>query len=210
METFERISAIAAPLMQANIDTDQIIPTPYLLRTSEDGLSEGLFANWRKRADNTLNPEFILNHAPWSAAQILLAERNFGCGSSREAAPRALRQAGFRAVIAPSFGEIFFSNCFRNGILPVRLPIGQVQMLAEQMQAADGDAQVAIDLHAQTIIAPAGQTFDFETPPRLRMMLLNGQDEIDLTLQRRAQIDAHRDNDRARRPWAYEPQAGQR
>ncbi|WP_345816880.1 3-isopropylmalate dehydratase small subunit (plasmid) [Paraburkholderia sp. PREW-6R] len=207
MEAFTRISAIAAPLMQINIDTDQIIPTPYLLRTSEAGLSEGLFANWRKQADGSPDPGFILNRAPWSNAHILLAGRNFGCGSSREAAPRALRQAGFRVVIAPSFGEIFFSNCFRNGLLPVRLPEDAVRDLAQQMQDAHGHAQIAVDLDAQTVRAPDGQSFGFETPPALRTMLLNGIDEIDVTLQRREKIDAYRSSDRRRRPWAYDPRS---
>jgi 3-isopropylmalate/(R)-2-methylmalate dehydratase small subunit len=197
MESFTRITAIAAPLPQANVDTDQIIPTRFLARTSEEGLGEGLFAEWRLHADGTPNMEFILNQPPWDRAQILVAGPNFGCGSSREAAPRALRQRGFRAVIAPSFGDIFFNNCFRNGIVPVRLPRSVVDRLL------DG-GELSVDLEAGCVeVTATGETYGFETPPRLRRMLLEGLDEISLTETMAEDIRAFRDLDRRTRPWAY-------
>src|SRR6185369_2311556 len=129
----------AAPLMRNNVDTDQIIPTRFLARPSEEGLGDGLFAEWRVNPDGTPNTEFILNREPWTRAEILVAGPNFGCGSSREAAPRALRQRGFRAVVAPSFGDIFFNNCFRSGIVPVRLPLADVERLAAFLRAHQGE-----------------------------------------------------------------------
>ena len=203
MEQFVRIEAIAAPMMRINIDTDQIIPARFLVRTSDDGIGEGLFADWRRRPDGSPDPGFVLNRPPYDHAAILIAGRNFGCGSSREGAPKALRDRGFRAVIAPSFGGIFFGNSFRNGLLPVELPIEQVRVLAAQMEAARGQAEVEVDLEAQTVTAPDGTRFAFESPPVLRQMLLQGVDEIGLTLSRAAQIDAWRERDRQRRPWAY-------
>ncbi len=154
------------------------------------------------------NPEFILNREPWSRGTILLADRNFGCGSSREPAPKALRGFGFRAVIAPSFGGIFFNNSFRNGLLPVELPIEQIRALAEQMESAGGHAQVEVALDAQTVTAPDGAVFGFRTPPALRRMLLEGLDEVGMTLARGADIASFRERDRERRPWVYRPGAG--
>lgn len=207
MEAFESITSIAAPLMRVDVDTDQIIPTPYLVRTSEEGLGEGLFANWRRGPDGLPDPDFILNREPWSGASILLAGRNFGCGSSREAAPRALRQAGFRAVIAPSFGEIFFGNCFRNGLLPVPLADADVRALA-RLALGQPVPALTVDLRACAVSAPDGTRFEFQTPSALRRMLLEGLDEVDLTLQLRERIDAFRGKDRLRRPWAYAPRPG--
>jgi 3-isopropylmalate/(R)-2-methylmalate dehydratase small subunit len=205
VESFTRLAGIAAPLLRANIDTDQIIPARYLLRTDAEGLADGLFAGWRYRADGTPDPAFILNRAPWTAATILLAERNFGCGSSREFAPKALRQWGIRAVIAPSFGGIFFGNCFRNGILPVELPVEAVRRIAGAVEAAPTDARVGVDLEAEIVTAPDGEAIAFRAPPLLRRMLLDGLDEIALTLARQEEIEAYRARDRARRPWAYHP-----
>jgi 3-isopropylmalate/(R)-2-methylmalate dehydratase small subunit len=207
MESFDTLTAIAVPLMRINIDTDQIIPTRFLLRTTTAGLDAGLFADWRLLPDGSPNADFILNREPWRHAKIMLADRNFGCGSSREEAPRALRQAGFRVVIAPSFGEIFFGNCFRNGLLPVTLDIDALMLIAEQLEASGGHAQVAVDLAAGQVTAPGGQTFSFSTPALLRQMLLDGLDEIDLTAQLAGEIAAFRSKDAQRRPWAY-PRAG--
>lgn len=203
MEQFVRITAIAAPMMQINIDTDQIIPARFLVRTSNKGLHEGLFADWRLR-DGKPNSTFILNREPWTKAEIILADRNFGCGSSREAAPTALRQAGFRAVIAPSFGGIFYNNCFRNGLLPVELPIEDVRRIAELVETSQGKAHVSVDLEAETVSLPDGQRFAFRTPPALKRMLIEGLDEIALTLSRSPEIVGFRDRDRQRRPWVYE------
>ena len=204
MEIFESISGIAAPMMQINIDTDQIIPARYLGGTDAKGYGAHLFANARFLPDGSANPAFILNQEPYCNAQVLLADRNFGCGSSRERAPKALREFGFRAVIAPSFGGIFFNNCFRNGLLPVTLPIEQVRQLADAVLQSQGRAEVAVDLHRQTVtLAQAGLAFAFAAPETLRQMLLQGVDEIDMTLARRTQIDVWRAQDRLRRPWAY-------
>jgi len=203
MESFVRVRGIAVPMLRINIDTDQITPGRELIRVHREGYAASLFSNLRYIGDRTPNPEFILNREPWSRGTILLADRNFGCGSSRESAPKALRGFGFRAVIAPSFGGIFFNNSFRNGLLPVELPIEQVRALAEQMEAAGGRAEVEVDLDAQTVTAPDGTRFSFESPQVLREMLLRGVDEIDVTLARSAEIDAYRERDRSRRPWAY-------
>jgi 3-isopropylmalate/(R)-2-methylmalate dehydratase small subunit len=208
MEPLVRVRGIAVPLLQINIDTDQIIPGPEIMRSTDESYARwgtGLFANQRylDLATHAPNPDFILNREPWSRGTILLADRNFGCGSSREPAPKALRGFGFRVVIAPSFGGIFFGNSFRNGLLPVELPIEQVRVLAGQMETAGGHAEVEVDLEAQVVTAPDGARFAFESPPVLRQMLLRGVDEIDLTLSRAVQIDAWRERDRQRRPWAY-------
>jgi 3-isopropylmalate/(R)-2-methylmalate dehydratase small subunit len=204
MEKFSRIQGYAAPLMQINIDTDQIIPSRFLPRThTPNGLGEGLFAEWRTRPDGTPNPDFILNRAPWDQATILVAGRNFGCGSSREGAPKALRQCGFRVVIAPSFGDIFYGNCFRNGIVPVALPESIVQAMAETAMSHGADAQIDVDLDQNTVKTADGQVLGFQSPARLRAMLLGGLDEIDLTLTMRADIDAYRGKDTPARPWVY-------
>ena len=203
MESFTRVTGIAAPILRINIDTDQITPGKELVRVHTEGYAPSLFAYWRYIGEREPNPDFILNREPWKNAKILLADRNFGCGSSRESAPKALRQWGFRAVIAPSFGGIFFNNCFRNGLLPVELPIEQIREIAGQMEAAQGQAQVTVDLEAETVTAPEGQVFSFKAPAVLRDMLLRGVDEIDLTLSRVGEIAAFRAKDQARRPWAY-------
>ena len=208
MEKFAKITGIAVPMLQANIDTDQIIPVPEMTRSSEETHERwgaGLFAYWRYSSERTPNPAFILNQEPWKRGVILLADRNFGCGSSREPAPRALRGFGFRAVIAPSFASILYGNSFRNGLLPVELPIEQVRELARQMEQAHGHAEVTVDLEKQQAVAPDGQMFKFRTPEALRKMLLNGVDEIDQTLQSIETIKAFWRNDADKRPWVYTP-----
>jgi len=203
VESFTKVSGIAVPFMRINIDTDQITPGKELVRMRTEGYADSLFASWRYIGDRDPNPAFILNREPWSQATILLADRNFGCGSSRESAPKALREYGFRAVIAPSFGGIFFGNSFRNGLLPVELPIEQVRVLARQMEEAQGNARVTVDLEAETVTAPGGEVFTFTAPPVLRQMLLKGVDEVSLTLERASEIAAWRSADQVRRPWAY-------
>jgi 3-isopropylmalate/(R)-2-methylmalate dehydratase small subunit len=204
MESFQRVTGIAAAMLVINIDTDQIIPARYMGGPDATGYGKMLFANQRFLGDDrTPDPAFILNRAPYDQAQILLADRNFGCGSSRERAPKALREFGFRALIAPSFGGIFFNNCFRNGILPVELPIEAVRQIADEVEKSDGQAQVTVDLDAGEVRSASGHRFRFHTPPALRTMLLRGLDEIDMTLSARAEINAFRSRDRARRPWAY-------
>jgi 3-isopropylmalate/(R)-2-methylmalate dehydratase small subunit len=203
MESFQRVTGIAAPLMRANVDTDQIIPALFLGGTDAKGYGKHLFHHWRYQDDGTPNPEFLLNQPPYDKAEVLLADRNFGCGSSRERAPKALREFGFRAVVAPSFGGIFFNNCYRNGIVPVELPIEAVREIAREVEAGAGEGKVTVDLEAQVVTSPSGRRHAFAAPGTLRDMLLQGVDEIELTLARRGEIEAFRSRDRARRPWAY-------
>lgn len=205
MEQLVRLEAVAAPLLRINIDTDQIIPAKHLVRTSYRGIGEGLFSDWRLRADGTPDPDFILNREPWTKSQILLADANFGCGSSREGAPKALRDWGIRAVIAPSFSGIFFGNSFRNGLLPVELPIEQLRTIAREVEASSGYGMVAVDLEKETVTSPEGRVFSFTTPAHLRRMLLEGLDEVGLTLTMSDDIERFRAADRAKRPWAYQP-----
>jgi 3-isopropylmalate/(R)-2-methylmalate dehydratase small subunit len=203
MESFRSVTGIAAPILRINIDTDQIIPTLFLGGTDAKGYGEHLFHHWRYLPDGQPNPEFILNQPPYDRAEVLLADRNFGCGSSRERAPKALREFGFRAVIAPSFGGIFFNNCYRNGIVPVELPIENVRAIAAEVEAAAGDARVTVDLETQTVSSPGGHRYRFTAPETLRQMLLQGVDEIELTLSKRGELETFRERDRQRRPWAY-------
>jgi 3-isopropylmalate/(R)-2-methylmalate dehydratase small subunit len=203
MEALRKVTGVAAPMLRINIDTDQIIPALFLGGTDAKGYGVHLFNGARYLADGQPNPEFILNQPPYDRAQILLADRNFGCGSSRERAPKALREFGFRAVIAPSYGGIFFNNCFRNGIVPVELPIEQVRSIAAEVEASHGAGQVTVDLEQQVVLAPSGASNRFTAPEILRQMLLKGVDEIELTLSRSAEIESFRSRDRARRSWAY-------
>jgi 3-isopropylmalate/(R)-2-methylmalate dehydratase small subunit len=203
MESFVKVSGIGVPMMRINIDTDQLAPGKELIRMHKEGYAPSLFANLRYIDDRTPNPDFILNQEPWSKGVFLLADRNFGCGSSRESAPKALREYGFRAVIAPSFAGIFYSNSFRNGLLPVELPIEQVKELARQMEDAKGHAEITVDLRAEAVTAPDGTLFSFRSPRVLRQMLLEGLDEIGVTLSRSAEIEAYRAKDRVTRPWVY-------
>ncbi|MEO5692708.1 MAG: 3-isopropylmalate dehydratase small subunit [Usitatibacter sp.] len=203
MEALKQVTGIAAPMMRINIDTDQIIPALFLGGTDAKGYGKNLFHGSRYLVDGSNNPEFILNQAPYTKAQVLLADRNFGCGSSRERAPKALREFGFRAIVAPSFGGIFFNNCYRNGIVPVELPIECVREIVAEVEASKGEGQVTVDLEAQTVKSPSGKTYPFTAPATLRQMLLNGVDEISLTLAKMTEIDAFRSKDRAARPWAY-------
>ena len=203
MEKLTIVEGIAAPILRINIDTDQITPGKELVRMRTEGPAPSLFAYWRYIGDREPNPEFLLNREPWNKAQILLADRNFGCGSSRESAPQALRAWGFRAVIAPSFGGIFYNNSFRNGLLPIEMPIEQIRMIATQMEAAQGNAKVVVDLEDQTVTAPDGTKTSFRVPGVLREMLLLGADEIDVTLRRGDTTEAFRARDRIKRPWAY-------
>ena len=204
MESFRSISAVAAPLMRINIDTDQIIPGRFLIAQTKDHLAASLFANWRYKGDDkTQDPAFVLNREPYRKAQVLIVDRNFGCGSSRETAPMALRAWGIRAVIAPLFGGIFYNNCFRNGIVPVVLPAEVVHALAAEVEASQGARRITVDLEKQTVQLADGQTHSFTVAERPRQMLLKGQDEIDLTLGALPAIEAFRAEDRRKRPWAY-------
>ncbi len=203
MESFIKITGIAAPMMRINIDTDQIIPALFLGGTDAKGYGANLFHGSRFLPDLSPNPDFILNKAPYDQAEILLADRNFGCGSSRERAPKALREFGFRAILAPSYGGIFFNNCYRNGLIPVELPIEDIKLIAQEVEDTAGQGRVTVDLESQRVTSPSGKQFSFEAPETLRQMLLLGMDEIAQTLTYIDQIQSYRHNDRLRRPWAY-------
>ena len=204
MEAFTRVEGLAAPLMRENIDTDIIIPSRDITSPARDGFGPKLFAPWRydgpggaERAD------FVLNQEPWRAAVILIAGANFGCGSSREMAVWALRQFGFRCVIAPSFGAIFAGNCIKNGVLPVVLPAERVAALAAAAAHASTPLILTVDLHRCQVQQPGGPRDRFDIGLRDRDMLLAGLDEIDLTWQRRAEIYAFEAADRLQRPWVW-------
>jgi 3-isopropylmalate/(R)-2-methylmalate dehydratase small subunit len=200
-EPIRQITSVAVPLMRDNVDTDQIIPSREMRTVSRVGLADGLFAGWRYVDAESRAPDgdFILNAPAYKDACILLAGANFGCGSSREHAVWALKEYGFRAIIAESFGEIFYNNCIRNGLLPVSLPRGEIARIAEAMPAP-----VRIDLVGQLVSGLVAETLSFRIEPFARRMLLEGRDPIDLTLESAAEITAWLEHDRGRRPWLYE------
>jgi 3-isopropylmalate/(R)-2-methylmalate dehydratase small subunit len=205
MEKFTRLTAIAAPLLRINIDTDAIIPSREMKKVSKVGLSEGLFAGWRYKAPGSReeNAEFVLNRAPYRQAKILLSGANFGCGSSREHAVWALHEWGIRAIIAPSFGAIFYGNCVRNGILPVVLAHDAVERLAALVEVDPAKNQLTVDLQACRVTAPDGSEQRFKIAPADREMLLEGLDAIARTMKRDDEILAFQARDRLRRPWVY-------
>ena len=198
MQKFETISATAAPLPLQNIDTDMIIPKQFLKTIKRTGLREGLFYEMRYTVDGDKVQEFVLHQEPYTGAEMLLAHENFGCGSSREHAPWALLDFGIRCVIAPSFADIFYNNCFKNGILPVVLPREQVDALMQV--AADPDHQITVDLDAQKIRAQNVE-YDFDIDPFRKHCLQNGLDDIGLTLEKSANIDAYEAKQREATPW---------
>ena len=203
-EPFRRHQGIAAPLYRINVDTDAIIPSREMKRVSREGLGAGLFANWRYAdpAARRPNPDFVLNRQPWQQATILLAGANFGCGSSREHAVWALKDFGFRAIIAPSFGSIFHGNCIRNGIVPVTLEDDIVAALAQAAQDEPG-RRITVDLEALRVIDPDGKQHSFSLGEDARKMLLEGLDPIALTLTYEVVIDEFLERDRDKRPWVY-------
>ncbi|MBV9993759.1 MAG: 3-isopropylmalate dehydratase small subunit [Caulobacteraceae bacterium] len=204
MTPFLRLEGVAAPMPIDNVDTDAIIPSRETQSVVRTGYGEKLFANWRYRpGTREPDPAFVLNQPPFDQARILVAARNFGCGSSREAAVWALQQFGIACVIAESFGAIFRNNCVRNGLLPVSLSLPEVQRLLDELQKAGGARRMDVDLEACRVRAPGGAEFAFRIGALEREMLLKGADEIALTLSRRAQIEAFRDRDRRARPWVY-------
>jgi len=200
MQTFVRLSGIAAPLPMMNVDTDMIIPKQFLKTIKRSGLATGLFYEMRYDAAGVRNADFMLHRAPYDRAVILVAGENFGCGSSREHAPWALLDFGIRCVIAPSFADIFYNNCFKNGILPLTLPREQVDRL---MAAAGAGQALTVDLPAQTITLADGQSLPFDIDPFRKTCLLEGLDEIGLTLQKAPTIDAFEARQRAGCPWLY-------
>jgi len=202
MEKFTRLTGIAAPLMRPNIDTDVIIPIDDCVSVPRAEQGRCAFRAWRYLPDGSDNPDFMLNRVPFRAAVILLAGINFGCGSSREPAVWALRGLGFRAIIAPSFGDIFYNNCFQNGVLPIMLPEETVRAIAAEVEAAP-EAPLTVDLENRIISNGRGLRIAFSLDDARRSALLAGLDEVGLTLQRDAGIAAWQVRDRVRRPWIY-------
>ena len=190
MDKFTLLTATAAPLNVANVDTDMIIPARFLKTIKRTGLGKSLFANIRYNEDGSEKPEFILNQPKYRKAEILVAGDNFGCGSSREHAPWALLDFGIRCVIAPSFADIFFNNCFKNGILPIALPEEVVAKLMDDA-ALGTNARLTVDLENQMVVRPNGEKIPFEVDPFRKHCLLNGLDDIGLTLEHTAAIDAY-------------------
>ncbi len=201
MEKFKTVTAVAAPLPMVNVDTDKIIPKQYLKTIKRTGLGKGLFAELRYTDENgTPDPDFVLNQPAYKNAKILVAGDNFGCGSSREHAPWALQDYGFRVVIAPSFADIFYSNSFKNGILLIALPQEQVnELMADAARGAN--ATFTVDLENQEIHRPDGQTIHFEIDAFKKHCLLNGLDDIGLTLEKADEISTFEQKTTGERPW---------
>ena len=211
MQAYNTQTGIVCPLDRANVDTDQIIAKQFLKSIKRTGFGVNLFDDWRyldegyPGQDNStriINPDFILNKPRYQGASILLARRNFGCGSSREHAPWALSEYGFRTVIAPSFADIFYNNCFKNGMLPVILAEDIVEQLFKECAASEG-YQLTIDLEAQEVRTPQGEVFKFEVDPFRKHCLLNGLDDIGLTLQAADDIRAFEEKTKQSRPWVF-------
>ena len=211
MKKFEKLTGLVAPLDRANVDTDAIIPKQYLKSIKRSGFGPNLFDAWRyldpgepgmDHSKRRLNPDFVLNQPRYQGAQVLLARDNFGCGSSREHAPWALDDYGFRAIIAPSYADIFFNNSFKNGLLPIVLDRDTVDKLFKKCEATPGYT-LTVDLAAQTVTTPAGASFKFEVDAFRKHCLLNGLDDIGLTLQHVAEIKAYEERRRKEAPWLF-------
>ncbi|MGP8025773.1 MAG: 3-isopropylmalate dehydratase small subunit [Acidocella sp.] len=190
MDKFTALTAVAAPLNVANVDTDKIIPARFLKTIKRTGLGKSLFADMRYNDDGSEKPDFVLNQEKYRHAHILVAGDNFGCGSSREHAPWALLDFGIRCVIAPSFADIFFNNCFKNGILPITLPEEVCETLMDDA-ALGTNARLTVDLERQVVVRPNGEEIAFNVDPFRKHCLLNGLDDIGLTLKHTAAIDAY-------------------
>jgi 3-isopropylmalate/(R)-2-methylmalate dehydratase small subunit len=200
MERFTKLRGVAAPLPMVNVDTDKIIPKQFLKTIKRTGLAKGLFHEMRYHDTGELKSDFVLHQPGYQEANILIAGANFGCGSSREHAPWALLDFGFRCIIAPSFADIFYNNCFKNGILPIVLPQEQVSQLMEQAERGS-NAVFTVDLESQIITAPDGGEIAFEVHPFQRHCLLHGLDEIGLTLEENEAIDRFEERHRHGQPW---------
>ncbi|MFQ5691514.1 MAG: 3-isopropylmalate dehydratase small subunit [Nitrospinota bacterium] len=190
MEPFKRFTGKVMPLNRADVDTDQIVPKQFLKRIERTGFGRFLFFDWRYAPDGEPKPDFIMNQPRYEGAGVLVAGRNFGCGSSREHAPWAIQDAGFRVIIAPSFADIFYNNCFKNGLLPVALDEEIVHRIVADCEAEPGYC-LSVDLERQTVATPGGETFHFEIDPYRKRCLLEGLDDIDLTLQHESKIAAY-------------------
>jgi len=200
MQKFTQLTGVAAPLPMINIDTDKIIPKQFLKTIERKGLGKGLFDELRRRPDGTEIEEFVLNQPQYRNAEILIAGENFGCGSSREHAPWALLDFGIRCIIAPSFADIFYNNSFKNGILPIALPQAIVDQLMDDARKG-ANAKIAVDLEAQTITRPDGEVIHFDLDPFRKHCLLNGLDDIGLTMEKGDRIDSYESRQQASQPW---------
>lgn len=211
MRKFTLLDGLVVPLDRANVDTDAIIPKQFLKSIKRSGFGPNAFDEWRyldhgepgmDNSKRSLNPDFVLNQPRYQGAQVLLARENFGCGSSREHAPWALEDFGFRVIIAPSFADIFFNNCFKNGLLPIKLDADKVDALFKAVEANNG-YKLKVDLEQQTIALPDGTTYKFDVDAHRKHCLLNGLDDIGLTLQHVDDIKAFEEKHRAAQPWLY-------
>ena len=200
MDKFDKLTGVAAPLPMINVDTDMIIPKQFLKTIKRTGLGGALFHEMRTREDGSLNPDFVLNKPAYQKAQILVAGENFGCGSSREHAPWALLDFGIKCVIAPSFADIFYNNCFKNGILPIALPQADVDKLMDDAERG-ANARVSIDLEAQEIRGPDGGLIKFEVDAFRKQCLLNGWDDIGLTMRTEDKIATFEQQQHIQQPW---------
>jgi 3-isopropylmalate/(R)-2-methylmalate dehydratase small subunit len=201
MEKFTVLEGVAAPLRSINVDTDAIIPKQYLKTIKRTGLGKGLFAEKRYLDDGSENPDFVLNRPAYRGAKILVAGDNFGCGSSREHAPWALKDFGITCVISTSFGDIFYNNCFKNGLLPIEVTREDLEKLYDDAERG-ANARLTIDLEKQEIRGPDGGVIRFQIDPHRKHCLLNGLDDIALTLARKDKIASFEEKARATRPWA--------
>lgn len=211
MNKFHTFTGLVAPLDRANVDTDAIIPKQFLKSIKRSGFGQNLFDEWRyldhgepgmDPSKRKLNPEFVLNKPRYQGAEILLARANFGCGSSREHAPWSLQDYGFRVIIAPSFADIFFNNCFKIGLLPIILDTGTVDYLFDAVKTID-DYQLTVDLQNQAVITPKNKVFNFDVDAFRKHCLLNGLDEIGLTLQHAEKIKQFEQKRRNEQPWLF-------
>ena len=200
MEKFTTLTAVAAPLNMINVDTDMIIPKDYLKTIARTGLGKGLFAELRYNDDGSANPDFVLNKPAYKAARIIVAGDNFGCGSSREHAPWALLDYGIRSVISTEFGDIFYNNCFKNGILPIKVSKEDLDKLMDDAERGS-NATLSIDLEKQEIRGPDGGVVHFAVDPFKKHCLLNGLDEVGLTLKKADRISAFEKEAALERPW---------
>ena len=216
MQKFTLLKGLVAPMDRENVDTDAIIPKQFLKSIKKTGFGVNLFDEWRyldhgepgqDPASRKPNPDFVLNQPRYAGASILLARQNFGCGSSREHAPWAIEQYGFRALIAPSFADIFFNNCFKNGLLPIVLPEATVARLFDEVAAFPG-YELTIDLERQVIVKPQGEEIPFDVQPFRKYCLLNGLDDIGLTLRHKDKIAAFEAQRLATKPWLAHTMVG--
>ena len=205
MQAFTTLTGAVAPLNRGDVDTDQIIPKQYLKTIHRTGLKEGLFADWRSRADGSPDPEFFTNQPRYQNASILLTRENFGCGSSREHAPWALLDYGIRSILAPSFADIFYNNCFQNGILPVVLTPQEIQTLFDRTDSRDL-YQVTVDLPQQVVVLPEGERYAFIVDPFRKDCMIKGLDGIGLTLQHEAAISDYEARRSKEVPWLFQDQ----